>query len=77
MEELKHRVYRLIAGQLGVDEAEIADDTDLVTDLGANSLDLVELQMTCEAVFDIEIPDDVVEWMRTAGDAYDYISRVA
>jgi len=76
--ELAGRICSLIAEQLGVDIAEIVPNARILDDLGADSLDVVELVMSLEDAFDIEVPDEEVEGMRTIGDIQQYvIARVA
>jgi acyl carrier protein len=76
--ELEGRVRTLVADQLGVDFEEITPDASILEDLGADSLDVVELVMSLEDAFDIEVPDEEVEGMRTIGDIEQYvIARVA
>ena len=71
------RVKRIIVEQLGVDEGEVVPCASFVDDLGADSLDVVELVMAFEEAFEVEIPDDDAEKLRTVKDAIDYItSRV-
>lgn len=67
------KVKRVIAEQLGVDESAVTMDASFVEDLGADSLDIVELIMGLESEFDIEIPDEDAEKISTVGDAYNYI----
>ncbi len=67
------KVTKIIAEKLSVDLNEVVDGAALVDDLGADSLDLVELIMTMEEQFDVEIPDEEAETMRTVGDAIAYI----
>lgn len=76
MEEFE-RVKSVIADQLGVDEATITMESSFVDDLGADSLDIVELIMGLESEFDIEIPDDQAEKISTVGDAVNYIKENA
>ena len=66
-------VKGIIVEQLGVDEEEVTPDASFVDDLGADSLDVVELVMTLEDAFDIEVPDDAVEEMRTIGDVQRFV----
>jgi acyl carrier protein len=68
------RVRELVADQLGVDDAELVPDANILDDLGADSLDVVELVMAIEEAFDIEIPDEHVETMRTIGDVEKYVT---
>jgi acyl carrier protein len=75
---LKDRIRDLVAEQLGVDGADLKSDSDIVEDLGADSLDVVELVMAIEENFDIEVPDEDAEGMRTIGDVERYVTaRVA
>ena len=67
------RLKKVIVEQLGVDEYEITLDSSFVDDLGADSLDVVELIMALEEEFNVEIPDEDAEKIVTVGDALDYI----
>jgi len=67
------RVKKIIAEQLGIDEEDISPDASFTDDLGADSLDLVELVMAFEDSFDIEIPDEDAENIKTVADAVNYI----
>ncbi len=67
------KVKRIIIDQLGVEEAEVTEDASFVDDLGADSLDTVELVMALEEEFGIEIPDEDAEKIITVGDAIKYI----
>lgn len=67
------KVKRIIAEQLGIDEEDITPDASFTEDLGADSLDLVELVMAFEDGFDIEIPDEDAEKIKTVADAVNYI----
>ena len=69
------KVKSIIVEQLGVDEEEVTPDASVVDDLGADSLDTVELVMAFEEEFGIEIPDEDAEKMRTVGDAMRYIAE--
>jgi acyl carrier protein len=71
------QVKKIIVEQLGVDEDEVTPDASFVDDLGADSLDTVELVMAFEEAFDIEIPDEDAEKIRTVQDAVDYIGKHA
>lgn len=71
------RVKSVIVDQLGADESSITLDSSFVDDLGADSLDIVELIMGLETEFDIEIPDDQAEKISTVGDAVNYIKENA
>jgi len=68
-------VKAIVADQLGVGEAEVQMDSTFIDDLGADSLDIVELIMAFEEKFDIEIPDDAAEKIKTVKDAVDYIEK--
>jgi acyl carrier protein len=63
------KVKKIIAEQLGVDEAEVTVEASITDDLGADSLDLVELVMAFETEFNIDIPDEEAEKIKTVGDA--------
>ena len=67
------RVIDIVAEQLGVDKEKITPETSFVNDLGADSLDTVELVMELEEEFDINIPDDAAEKIQTVGQAVEYI----
>ncbi|HET7185399.1 MAG: acyl carrier protein [Terriglobales bacterium] len=77
MAQVEEKVKQIIVEQLGVDEAEVTANASFVDDLGADSLDTVELVMAFEEAFDIEIPDEDAEKIRTVQDAVDYISKNA
>ena len=77
MASTEERVKQIIVEQLGVDEAEVTPNASFVDDLGADSLDTVELVMAFEEAFDIEIPDEDAEKIRTVKDAIDYITSHA
>lgn len=67
------KLIDLLAKQFDVDRDEINENTDIVDDLGADSLDVVDLVMTLEDEFDMEIPDEDVETIRTVGDLSKYL----
>jgi acyl carrier protein len=67
------KVKEIIANELSVDDAQIVQEARFIEDLGADSLDTVELIMKFEEVFDISIPDDDAEKLKTVGDAVDYL----
>ena len=69
------KVKSIIVEQLGVDEEEVTPDASFVDDLGADSLDTVELVMAFEEEFDLEIPDEDAEKIATVGDAITYIKE--
>jgi acyl carrier protein len=72
---LEERVTDLIVEQLGVSKEEAVANASFIDDLGADSLDIVELVMTLEETFDIEIPDDDAEKMQTISDAIGYLKE--
>ena len=76
MEEFE-RVKAVIVDQLGADESAVTPEASFVDDLGADSLDIVELIMGLETEFDLEIPDEEAEKIRTDGDAVRYIKENA
>lgn len=67
------KVKQIIVEQLGVDEAQVESTASFVDDLGADSLDIVELVMAFEEAFDLDIPDEDAEKIKTVKDAVDYI----
>ena len=75
--ESTDKVKQIISEQLGVDESEVTPSASFVDDLGADSLDQVELVMALEEAFDLEIPDEDAEKIRTVQDAVDYIDKHA
>ncbi len=75
MAGVEEKVKQIIVEQLGVDEGEVTPGASFVDDLGADSLDTVELVMAFEEGFDIEIPDEDAEKIRTVQDAVDYIKK--
>ena len=74
MAELESKVKAIIADKLGVAEADIAEDASFVDDLGADSLDTVELIMEFEKEFDVTIPDEDAEKIATVQDAVSYLT---
>lgn len=75
MENIEQKVKEIIADRLGVDPDEITPEASFVEDLGADSLDTVELVMALEEEFGIEIPDEDAEKIQTVGDAIEYIQK--
>ncbi len=73
MANLEDRVAGIIVEQLGATKEEIVPEASFIDDLGADSLDIVELVMAMEETFDIEIPDDDAEKIQTIGDAVSYL----
>ena len=74
MSDIETRVRSIIADQLGLSEDQIKTDSKFIEDLGADSLDLVELVMAMEEEFQTEIPDEEVEKIRTVKNAVDYVT---
>jgi acyl carrier protein len=70
---VEERVVEIVAEQMGVDKAQITRETSFINDLGADSLDTVELVMEFEDEFDISIPDEDAEKIQTVGQAIDYV----
>lgn len=77
MSDIAKRVKAIIVDKLGVDENEVTPEASFTNDLGADSLDTVELIMEFEKVFNIAIPDDQAEKISTVGDAISYIENNA
>ena len=74
MSEVADKVKKIIAEHLGIDDmSKITDDAKFIDDLGADSLDTVELVMAFEEAFDVEIPDDKAETILTVGDAISHL----
>ncbi len=74
-EDIYAKVSKIVADQLSVDEAEVKPEASFANDLGADSLDVVELVMALEEEFDIEIPDEAAENIATVQAAVDYIQE--
>ena len=77
MSTVEQQVKAIVAEQLGVKQEQVTNDASFVDDLGADSLDTVELVMAFEEAFEIEIPDEDAEKIRTVQDAVDYIGKHA
>ena len=75
MDNIEQRVKKIVAEQLGVNEADIKTESSFIDDLGADSLDTVELVMEFEEEFDITIPDEEAEKIQTVGQAITYIEE--
>jgi acyl carrier protein len=75
MADVAEKVKKIIIDKLGVDESEVTNDASFTNDLGADSLDTVELIMEFEKEFDISIPDEEAEKIETVGDAVTYLSK--
>lgn len=74
MSDIADRVKKIVVEQLGVDAGKVTDTASFIDDLGADSLDQVELVMAFEEEFNVEIPDDAAEKILTVNDAIEYIS---
>jgi len=72
---VREKVKAIIVEQLGVDESQVDDSASFVDDLGADSLDIVELVMAFEEAFELEIPDEDAEKIQTVKDAVEYIDN--
>jgi len=75
MSDIEQRVKKIVAEQLGTEEATVKNESSFIDDLGADSLDTVELVMALEEEFDTEIPDDDAEKITTVQQAIDYINK--
>lgn len=75
MASVEERVIDIVAEQLGVEKDKVSRETHFVNDLGADSLDTVELVMELEEEFDISIPEDSAEKIQRVGEAIDYIEK--
>jgi acyl carrier protein len=76
-EELFEKIKTVVVDQLGVEEDDVTEDAAFVDDLGADSLDIVELVMALEEEFGVSIPDEQAEKIKTVGDAVDFIAETA
>jgi acyl carrier protein len=77
MSDVSDRVRKIVVEHLGVDESKVIDTASFIDDLGADSLDTVELVMAFEEEFGIEIPDDAAETIQSFGDAVKFITENA
>jgi len=75
MSDIADKIKRIVVEHLGVDEAKVTPEASFIDDLGADSLDAVELVMAFEEEFDVEIPEDAAEKIATVKDAIDYIEK--
>ena len=73
MSEIESQVRQIVVDHLGIDESKVTPESKFIDDLGADSLDTVELVMAFEEKFSIEIPDDAAETIQTVQNAIDYI----
>ena len=74
-EDISNKVKKIVADHLGIEEAKVTDEASFIDDLGADSLDTVELVMAFEEEFDCEIPDDAAEKIQTVKDAIDFLKE--
>ncbi len=77
MSDIADRVKKIVVEHLGVDAAKVVESASFIDDLGADSLDTVELVMAFEEEFSVEIPDDAAEKIQTVGDAVSFITANA
>ena len=75
MSDVADKIKQIVVEHLGVDEAKVTPEASFIDDLGADSLDTVELVMAFEEEFDVEIPEDAAEKIATVKDAIDYIEK--
>jgi acyl carrier protein len=75
MSDIAERVKKIVVEHLGVDEGKVSEGASFIDDLGADSLDTVELVMAFEEEFSVEIPDDAAEKIQTVGDAISFIKE--
>ena len=74
-EEIEEKVFQIVSDQLSVDRGELSRSTSFVNDLNADSLDTVELVMEFEDEFDMTIPDEEAEKLKTVGEAIEYVNK--
>ncbi len=77
MSDIADRVKKIVVEHLGVEEEKVVAEASFIDDLGADSLDTVELVMAFEEEFGIEIPDDAAETIQSFGDAVDFITKAS
>jgi acyl carrier protein len=75
MSEIADKIKRIVVEHLGVDDSKVTPEASFIDDLGADSLDTVELVMAFEEEFNVEIPEDAAEKIATVKDAIDYIEK--
>lgn len=75
MSDIAERVKKIVVEQLGAEPAKVTESASFLDDLGADSLDIVELVMAFEEEFGVEIPDDAAETIQTVKDAVDYLDK--
>lgn len=74
--EMKEKIIDIISNQLGIEREAITPEAKVIDDLGADSLDVVELVMALEEEFDVEIPDEEAEKIKSVGDIFNYMETV-
>ena len=74
-DDVSSKVKKIVADHLGIDEAKVTEESSFIDDLGADSLDTVELVMAFEEAFDVEIPDEKAEKILTVGDAISHLEN--
>ena len=72
-EDIKKKIKKIVADHLGIEEEKVTEEASFIDDLGADSLDTVELVMAFEEAFDVEIPDEKAETILTVGDAISHL----
>ncbi|MBW2579889.1 MAG: acyl carrier protein [Syntrophobacteria bacterium] len=73
--EIKNRIVEIVANQLGIEEEDVTAEASVIDDLGADSLDVVELVMALEEEFDLEIPDEEAEKITNVQNIFDYMAN--
>ncbi len=73
--EIKNRIVEIVANQLGIEEEDVTAEASVIDDLGADSLDVVELVMALEEEFDLEIPDEEAEKITKVQNIFDYMAN--
>lgn len=73
--DVLEKITKILCDQLDLDEEQVTEDSEIIDDLGADSLDIVDLVMTLEEEFDTEIPDEDIEGLKTVGDIVKYVEE--
>ena len=73
--DVLEKIIDILCDQLDLDREQVTEDSEIIDDLGADSLDIVDLVMTLEEEFDTEISDEVIEGMKTVGDVVNYVEE--
>lgn len=73
--DVLEKISRILCDQLDLDEEQVTEESEIIDDLGADSLDIVDLIMTLEEEFDTEIPDEDIEGLKTVGDIVKYVEE--